>query len=359
MISGRKTPRNNSLFSINHQIYEKMSSKKKLNNPPNFNVIELSTLYLTPSKFQKYSSIYSKHKSYSKASTKRKTISNSKSQKFVPSSLNRFNQQISNSGKKYPSLITNFNNNILNPQTPNRKSRNVHSKFKKNATMEKKINYDKFYPSIQNLNNNNRNNQSQSLLRNTVKNLSISYKNFFLNKKKISIPSINTNIKKNINNNNKKNNNVQICKTHRIKKRKISINDNEYSRNKFEKNNDANNKIIKSIINLRYLQHKIQDEFQKKTEAIMKKIKVKNYEEDYIKEFSFNKDYTNNNYSNDDDYINNYKNNNEDLIDIYKKRERCNLIKSKLMKKENNGIYEENYECDTPQFTTLDEQKSK
>ena len=91
----------------------------------------------------------------------------------------------------------------------------------------------------------------------------------------------------------------------------------------------------------------------------MKKIKVRNCEEDPIKESSFNKDYSNNNnYYNDVDYNNdyNYKINNNDIIDIFNKKERCNLIQSKLMKMDNEGIYEENYECDTPQFTTLDAQ---
>ena len=34
-------------------------------------------------------------------------------------------------------------------------------------------------------------------------------------------------------------------------------------------------------------------------------------------------------------------------------------VKIPIMKMDNEGIYEENYECDTPQFTTLDEQRSK
>ena len=207
------------------------------------------------------------------------------------------------------------------------------------------------------MNNNNTNNQSQNLLRNTMKSLSISYKKFFLNKKKIHLLSVDKN--KNIRNKNK-NNSVQNCKTDRIKKSKISICDEECSRNKFEKNKELNNKIIKSILNLKYIQNKIQHEFQKKDGAIMQKIKVRNCEEDPINEFSFNKDYSNNNnYYNDDDYNNDYKNNNNDIIDIFNKKERCNLIQSKLMKMDNEGIYEENYECDTPQFTTLDDQRSK
>ena len=360
MISGLKTSRNNKLFSINRQISEKISLNKKLNIPPNCKANELSTICLTPTKFQKYSAIYSKYKSYSKASTKIKTISNSKSPRIQPtSSIKRFNPINSINSNKFPSLISNFNNNILNPQTPNKRSRNIHYKIQKNSTMEKKINFDKFYPSIQNLNNNNTNNQSQNLLRNTMKSLSISYKKFFLNKKKIHLLSVDKN--KNIRNKNK-NNSLQNCKTDRIKKSKISICDEECSRNKFEKNKELNNKIIKSILNLKYIQNKIQHEFQKKDGAIMKKIKVRNCEEDPINEFSFNKDYSNNNnYYNDDDYNNdyNYKNNNNDIIDIFNKKERCNLIQSKLMKMDNEGIYEENYECDTPQFTTLDDQRSK
>lgn len=358
MIIGLKTSRNYKLFSINRQISEKISLNKKLNIPPNYKANQLSTVCLTPTKFQKYSSLYSKYKSYSKASTKLKTISNSKSNRIQPSSsIKRFNQTNSNINNKFPSLISNFNNNILNPQTPNKRSRNIHYKIQKNSTMEKKINFDKFYPSIHSLNNNNSNNQTQNLLRNTMKNLSISYKKFFLNKKKINLLSINKN--KNIRNKNK-NNSVQNCKTDRIKKCKMTIYDDECSRNKFEKNKDLNDKIIKSILNLKYIQNKIQHEFQKKDESIMKKIKVKKYEEDSIKEFSFNKDYTNNNYyNNDDDYNNDYNNINNDKIDIFNKKERCNLIQSKLMKMDNKGIYEENYECETPQFTTLDEQMNK
>ena len=358
MISERKTPSKNKLFSINRQIYEKMNSKKKINIPPNFKANEISTICITPTKFQKYSSIYSKYKSYSKANTKMKTITNSKSTAFKPSSsVTRFNHLNSNTNKKFPSLICNFNNsnNILHQNTPKRKSRNIHYKIKKNSTMDKKINFDKFYPSIQSLNNNNNINQSQSIMRNTMRNLSISYKKFFLNKKKINIASINKN--KNINKSEKnKNSNEQNKKMHKIKKFNIAINDDEISRNKIEKNEDLHKKIIKSILNLKYIQNKVQNEFQKKNEMIMKKISVKNYEEDSIKEFSFNKDYTNNNYYNDE-CINNCENNNDDIMEILNKKERCNLIQSKIMKLEKNkGIYEENYECDTPQFTTLDAQ---
>ena len=358
MISERKTPSKNKLFSINRQIYEKMNSKKKINIPPNFKANEISTICITPTKFQKYSSIYSKYKSYSKANTKMKTITNSKSTAFKPSSsVTRFNHLNSNTNKKFPSLISNFNNsnNILHQNTPKRKSRNIHYKIKKNSTMDKKINFDKFYPSIQSLNNNNNINQSQSIMRNTMRNLSISYKKFFLNKKKINIASINKN--KNINKSEKnKNSNEQNKKMHKIKKFNIAINDDEISRNKIEKNEDLHKKIIKSILNLKYIQNKVQNEFQKKNEMIMKKISVKNYEEDSIKEFSFNKDYTNNNCYNDE-CINNCENNNDDIMEILNKKERCNLIQSKIMKLEKNkGIYEENYECDTPQFTTLDAQ---
>ncbi len=358
MICERKTPSKNKLFSINRQIYEKMNSKKKINIPPNFKANEISTICITPTKFQKYLSIYSKYKSYSKANTKMKTITNSKSTAFKPSSsVTRFNHLNSNTNKKFPSLISNFNNsnNILHQNTPKRKSRNIHYKIKKNSTMDKKINFDKFYPSIQSLNNNNNINQSQSLMGNTMRSLSISYKKFFLNKKKINIASINKN--KNINKSEKyKNSNEQNKKMHKIKKFKIAINDDEISRNKIEKNEDLHKKIIKSILNLKYIQNKVQNEFQKKNEMIMKKISVKNYEEDSIKEFSFNKDYTNNNYYNDE-CINNCENNNDDIMEILNKKERCNLIQSKIMKLEKNkGIYEENYECDTPQFTTLDAQ---
>ena len=53
------------------------------------------------------------------------------------------------------------------------------------------------------------------------------------------------------------------------------------------------------------------------------------------------------------------ENNNDNMIDI-NNNNRCILIQSKLMSslsdlERNKRIYDENYECDTPQFTTLEE----
>ena len=355
MISARKsTSTNNKLFSINRQIYDKISSKKKLTFPKNSKVNSLNTnICITPTKLQKYTALYSKQKSSSKASTKLNTMTDSKSSQFKPSfSLNRFSNI--NSLKKFPSLISSFNNNILNPKTPNKKSRNIQIKFQKNATMDKNINIDKIYPSIQSLNN------THNLMHNTMKSLNTSYKKFFLNKKKINVTSMNKN--KNLMKNNKNKNNTNINaksnKAVRIKKYKIAINDEECLNNNYINNNDINDKMIKSILDLKYIQNKIQNEFEKK----FKKKNDEKKNNEHINEFSFNRDFFINNYFNENDFMKNNENNNDNMFDISNKNNRCILIQSKLMAnlselEGNKRIYDENYECDTPQFTTLDEKK--
>ena len=355
MISGRKSSStNNKLFSINRQIYDKISSKKKLTFPKNAKVNSLNTnICLTPTKPQKYTAIYSKHKSSSKASTKLNTMTDSKSSQFKPSfSLYHFSNIYSL--KKFPSLISNFNNNILNPKTPNKKSRNIHIKFQKNVTMDKNINLDKMYPSIQSLNN------TQSLMHNTMKSLNTSYKKFFLNKKKINIISMNKNKNLMKNNKNNTNHNVKNNKAVRIQKYKIAINDEECLNNNYLNNNDINDKMIKSILDLKYIQNKIQNEFQKKLKK--KNPNDENKNNEHINEFSFNREFFINNYFNENDYIKNDENNNDNMFDISNKNNRCILIQSKLMAnisdlEGNKRIYDENYECDTPQFTTLEEKK--
>ena len=188
-------------------------------------------------------------------------------------------------------------------------------------------------------------------MRNTVKNLSTSYKKFFLNKKKINITSTN---KKN---NNK--NNVKSSKVMKLKKYKMAINDVECLNNN-NINNNINDKKIKNILDLKLIQNKIQYGLRKKNEKEKKKSNDKNNE--YNGEFSFNRDFFVNNYYDDNVDMKQCENNNDIINFVNSKKEWCNLIQSNIITnlpefENNKKIYEENYECDTPQFTTLDEQK--
>ena len=352
MISERKiSPRQNKLFCIKSQIYAKMNSNNKLNIPLNSKTKELSNIFITPTKLQKYTELYSKYKSYSKASTKINTNYSKKSKNMIKPSFSLSQLDNNNSTMKYPSLISNFNNSSFFPKTPNKKSRNIHHGFHKNSIGDKKINSDKLCPNMPSLN-------TQSLMRNTMKSLNFSYKKFFLNKKKINITS--TNKKNNNKSKNKKNNLKSSSKVLRIKKCKIAINDEECLNNINNMNNNINDKMIKKILELKLIQNKIQYGLAKKSEIFQKK-SSNNHE--YIQEFSFNKDYILDNYDENDNkkkYDND--NVNDDIINIVNKNEWCNLIQSNIITslpefEMNKRIYEENYECDTPQFTTLNEQK--
>ena len=357
MIRGLTTSNKKNLFSINRQINEKISSKKKLNFRPNSERNKLSNFFITQTKLPKYTTIYSKCKSNSKSSTKHKTITNSKRNnssrnrtQFKSSfSLPRFIKN--NSCCKFSSIVSNlsnFNNSILHPKTPNNTSRNISKKLQKNSTTEKKI----YYPSLQSINN------IQSSMHNSVRNLDTSYINYFLKKKKVNITSKSKNKNKNIQNDINKN--VKSRKMIKIKKYKIVINDEECLDNKFT-NNDINDRVIKSILDLKNIQNKIQDDFQNRKEKIYKKEK----DNENMNEFSFNREFFINNYFNENNDIKNSEYNNGDIIDIINEKERCNLIKSKIINagisgfKFNKGIYDENCECDTPRFTTLDKKKTK
>lgn len=364
MISGQKSPSNKKkLFSINRQIYEKISSKKKLNLQHN-SKSKINSLYITPTKLQKYTELYSKYKLYSKGSTQHDTHTPIKSKSIFRPSSSLYKFKGISSIKKYPPLISNFNNsssiNFLYPRTPNKKSRNIHYQFYKNATMEKRNNFDKLYPNI----NNSNSLSSQLLMHNTMKNLNYSYKKFFLNKKKINITSINKTKNNNKNtknkiekNKNSSNYNVKSNKFVRLKKYKISINDEEL----FNKNiNNINNGSIKSIIDLKLIQNRIQNGLDNNSNNISEKKKINN------DEFSFNRDYFEENYNIVNDEIKKCENINEDIINFVnvKINDKNNLIQSKIIAnisemEINKKIYDENYECDTPQFTTIDEQKLK
>ena len=343
MISEKNTPSNkNPFLSINRQIYEKINSKAKLNIQPNSKT-KSNNIFITPTKLQKYTQLYSKYKSFSKASTKQNTnkMNKSKSTFKPPFSLYYFTRI--KSAQKYPLLISNFsNNNVLYPKTPNKKSRNIQQKFQKHSTMDKN---GKLYPNIQSLNSLS----TQSLMHNTMKNLT-SYKKFFLNRKKINITATNKNkINKNDKNTNNKYN-VKSNKVVRIKKYKLSINDEESFNN-----NKMKDKMIKTFLDLKLIQKKIINGLNKKNETIKKKPAYNN-------EFSFNRDFILDNYYIDNDGIKRCENNNDDIINFVNNDDRSNLIQSNIITniseiERNKKIYEENYECDTPQFTTLDEQK--
>ena len=325
-----------------------MNSKNKLNIPQNSKTKEINNIVITPTKLQKYTELYSKHKSYSKTSTKINTNYSSKTKNIIKPSFSLCQLGNFNSNLKNPSLISNFNNSSFFPKTPNKKSRNFHQRFHKNSTIDKKINFDKLCPNIPSLN-------TQSLMRNTVKSLNFSYKKFFLNKKKIKITSTN---KKNNNKSKNKKNNMKSNKVVRLKKYKIAINDEECLNNINNKSN-INDKMIKRILELKVIQNKIQCGLGKKSEIFKKKLSNNNNE--HIQEFSFNKDYILDNYD-ENDNKKKYENNNDDIINLVNKNEWCNLIQSNIITsfpefEMNKRIYEENYECDTPQFTTLNERK--
>ena len=196
---------------------------------------------------------------------------------------------------------------------------------------------------------------TQTLMRNTMKSLNFSYKKFFLNRKKIKLNISSTNKKNNIKRKKEKNN-LKSNKVVKIKKYKIAINDEECLNND-KSNNNINDNMIKKILGLKLMQNKNQYGLSKKSEIFKKKSGNNN---ENIQEFSFNKDYIVDNYDEND----NQKNcvNNDDLINLINKNEWCNLIQSNIITSlpefgMNQRIYEENYECDTPQFTTLNEQK--
>ena len=349
MISGQNiSPRQNKLFSIKSQIYSKMNSKSKLNIPQNSKPKELNNNFITPTKLQKYTELYSKYKSHSKSSTKLNTKYSSKTKSAIKPSFSLCQLVNLNSNSRYPSLISNFNNSSFFPKTPNKKSRNIYNRFHKNSTCDKKINLDKLCPNMPSLN-------TQTLMRNTMKSLNFSYKKFFLNRKKIKLNITSTNKKKN-NKNKKEKNNLKSNKVVKIKKYKIAINDEECLNND-KSNNNINDNMIKKILGLKLMQNNIQYGLSKKSEIFKKK---SSNNDENIQEFSFNKDYIVDNYDEND----NQKNcvNNDDLINLINKNEWCNLIQSNIITSlpefgMNQRIYEENYECDTPQFTTLNEQK--
>ena len=346
MISGQKTSFNrNKLFSINRQIYEKISSKSKLNIQQSSNTKDLNHIFITPTKLQKYTELYSRFKSYSKVSTKLNTNNINKTKSIIKPSFSQYYLGNMNSSRKYTSQISNFTNSILYSKTPNKKSRNIHHKFPKNSTIDKGIYLDKLYRNITSV-------KTQSLMRNTMKNLGTSYKKFFLNKKKLNITS--TNKKNNNNKNINDKYNVKSNKAKKIQKYKISINDEECLNN----NNNQDDKKIKHILDLKLIQNKIQYGLRKKDEKEKKKSNKNN---ENIQEFSFNRDFMGDNQYDENDEMKHE--NNDDIINLVNcKKEWCNLIQSNIISnllepESNKKIYEENYEYDTPQFTTLDEQK--
>lgn len=355
MISGQKTSYNkNKLFGINHQIYENINTKSKLNIQHN-SKSKSNNIFITPTKLQKYTELYSKYKSHTKASTKQNTNSIDKSRStFKPSfSLYRFSKI--NPEKRYPSLISTFDNNILNPKTPNKKSRNINQKFQRNSTMDKGVNLDKLYPNINSINSLS----TRALMHNTMKGLRASYKKFFLDKKKLNITSNNKNKNNKIKNSiNSKSNNKYNVKSNKVMKLKKNISmNNEECFNNNNINYNINEQVIKSIFDLRIFQNKIKIGLNKKDEKIKKKSADNN-------EFSFNRDFIMDNYYIENDEMKKLDNNNETIIDFVNNNEKSNLIQSNLMTnlseiERNKKIYDENYECDTPQFTTLNEQAFK
>ena len=362
MISDRRTSKTSNLISINRQIYDKINSKNKLNFISNKKNPELNSIHVTPSKLSKYSTLYSKYKSYSKASTKLKTINKSKISNNTSMKSNELSHNFSlcqlvkmNIANKCSTGISDFNNtNLVYPKTQNKKSRNIFHKFQKNSTIDKRISLDKLYPKTPTINS--------TLMHNTMKTMNSSYKKFFLKKKKIKIGSLKTKRIKTANKGKNTTSKKKLC----VKKYKIAINDEDFVNNNIYAKNKVNNKMIKSILNLKYIQNKIKSDFEKKNGQIKKQ---ENYLEHH-NEFSFNKEYIIENLS-DDYYIYNdnndkkmQKNNNEDILELVGKKVNVNnLIQSNIITgfsefDKNNGIYEENYECETPQFTTLDAQKN-
>ena len=334
MLSERKTSaKKTKVFSINHQTHEKLSSITKLNNQKNSKVKKLENIFITPLKLQKYAGLNTKNKIDSKDSTRTKTTRTNKTKE----SINNFKPSYSlyklskiNLTRKYPSFLNTFYNSKLNHKIYSPKSRSIGNKLKKTSTSVKKNTSMQCYPISKNLSN-------ISLLNSTKKKLNSSYKKFFMNKKKIKITSTE---KKNIN---KKN----ILKTDRCSKnKKINL-----------ENNNNNNKMIKSIFDVKHLQNKIQNLLNKRCEKIVEKLDDKNIE--HIDEFSFKQDYIVDNYYNENNFNQKFKNNNDIEINLDNKKVLSNLIQSNIISslpesERNKTIYEENYNCDTPQFNTLE-----
>ena len=127
-------------------------------------------------------------------------------------------------------------------------------------------------------------------------------------------------------------------------------------KDKLEKNY-INNKMIKSILDVKRLQNKIQYDLNKKIEKIKKKLNNENNE--HINEFSFNQDYIVDNYYKENNSNKKWKNNNNIEINLVNKKGLNNLIQSNIITnfpelERNKKIYEENYECETPKFTKLE-----
>ena len=334
MISERKTSASiTNLFSINHQTYEKISSIRKLNNQQNSKSKKFENIFITPIKLKKYAGLNSINKFHSSSSTRIATSRNNQikeSKNSLMPSYSLYKLSNINLTKKYPSLISTFYNSKLNPKASNYKSRNIETKLQKTSTTIKRNTLNQYNPNSSSLSN-------ISLMNNTVRNLSSSYKKFFLNKKKINITSTE-----------KKNNNKKfILKNGNLIKNK---------KNKIEKNY-INNKMIKSILDVKRLQNKIQYDLNKKIEKIKKKLNNENNE--HINEFSFNQDYIVDNYYKENNSNKKWKNNNNIEINLVNKKGLNNLIQSNIITnfpefERNKKIYEENYECETPKFTKLE-----
>ena len=334
MISARKASvSRTNLFSINHQTYEKLSSIRKLNNQQNSKSKEFDNIFITPIKLKKYSGLNSKNKFHSSASTRITTSRNYQTKELkntLMPSYSLYKLSKINLTNKYPSLINTFYNSKLNQNTSKHKSRNIENKLQKTSTTIKRNTLNQYNPNSSSLSN-------ISLMNNTVRNLSSSYKKFFLNKKKINITSTE-----------KKNNNKKfILKNGNLIKNK---------KDKMEKN-FINNKMIKSILDVKRLQNKIQYDLNKKIEKIKKKLNNENNE--HINEFSFNQDYIVDNYYIENNPNKKWKNNNNIEINLVNKKGLSNLIQSNIITsfpelERNKKIYEENYECETPKFTKLE-----
>ena len=259
--------------------------------------------------------VNSKNKFHSSASTRITTsryYQTKESKNALMPSYSLYKLSKINLTNKYPSLINTFYNSKLNQNTSKHKSRNIENKLQKTSTTIKRNTLNQYNPNSSSLSN-------ISLMNNTVRNLSSSYKKFFLNKKKINITSTE-------------------------------------KKNKIEKNY-INNKMIKSILDVKRLQNKIQYDLNKKIEKIKKKLNNENNE--HINEFSFNQDYIVDNYYIENNPNKKWKNNNNIEINLVNKKGLSNLIQSNIITnfpelERNKKIYEENYECETPKFTKLE-----
>ena len=84
MLSERKTSaKKTKVFSINHQIHEKLSSITKLNNHQNSKTKKLENIFITPLKLQKYAGLNTKNKIDSKDSTRTKTSRTSRTKESI------------------------------------------------------------------------------------------------------------------------------------------------------------------------------------------------------------------------------------------------------------------------------------